>query len=114
MPNIPNIKPDIKVSREEAVNLVIASIAMEEIALAHILNAEAEKLQKAIGIAKSIDELLRVNEDVNNVINSIIKKEMLLQTKLESVFKFIDDEKEKNKKPPCPKPPCCCCKTGSG
>ena len=32
-------------TREEALTMIIASIAMEELALSHILNAEGEKLQ---------------------------------------------------------------------
>ena len=31
--------------REESINQVIAAIALEEIALSHILNAEGEKIQ---------------------------------------------------------------------
>ncbi|WP_240927491.1 hypothetical protein [Paenibacillus thiaminolyticus] len=47
--NIPNITPIVTLSREEALNLLLASVAIEELGLAHIINAEAEKLQFAIG-----------------------------------------------------------------
>ncbi|UTW69086.1 hypothetical protein KHA80_18360 [Anaerobacillus sp. HL2] len=46
LPNIPNIKPDIDLDRDDVINLLIASIALEEIGLSHILNAEGEKLQR--------------------------------------------------------------------
>ena len=36
-------------TREEALTMIIASIAMEELALSHILNAEGEKLQYVLG-----------------------------------------------------------------
>ena len=35
--------------REESINQIIASIALEEIALSHILNAEGEKIQYVLG-----------------------------------------------------------------
>lgn len=53
MPKIPDINPDINVDinikRSNAINFIIASIAMEDLALAHILNAEGEKLQFVLG-----------------------------------------------------------------
>jgi hypothetical protein len=44
MPNIPDIKPKIELSFEETVLLLLSSIALEELSLAHIMNAEAKKL----------------------------------------------------------------------
>jgi hypothetical protein len=45
MPNIPDITPDIDLKREDVINLLLTSIALEEIGISHILNAEGEKLQ---------------------------------------------------------------------
>ena len=47
--NIPNITPTITINRDDVINLLLASIALEELGLAHIINAEAEKIQYAIG-----------------------------------------------------------------
>ena len=44
-PNIPNISPTISITRDDFINLLLSSIAMEEFGLAHIINAEGEKLQ---------------------------------------------------------------------
>lgn len=52
MPTIPDINTNIK--RSDAVNLIIASIAAEEFALAHILNAEGEKIQYVLGTPKGM------------------------------------------------------------
>ncbi|MGF2623797.1 collagen-like triple helix repeat-containing protein [Bacillus cereus] len=91
--NVPNITPNITLTREESINLILASIALEELGLAHIINAEAEKIQYAIGTlsglspAATLDEILAVNESVNQTIQSALKTQMLLQSKLDSVIK---------------------------
>ncbi|MFE6707652.1 collagen-like protein [Bacillus thuringiensis] len=90
--NIPNITPNISLTREESINLILASIALEELGLAHIINAEAEKIQYALGTlsglspAATLDEILEVNESVNRTIQSALKTQMLLQSKLDSVI----------------------------
>jgi hypothetical protein len=45
LPNIPNITPIIDIDREEAITMLLASIAMEEMGLSHFINAEGEKIQ---------------------------------------------------------------------
>ncbi|MDR2506255.1 MAG: hypothetical protein LBD16_09160 [Oscillospiraceae bacterium] len=47
---------------------MIASIAMEQFALSHILNAEGEKLQKAIAIAATSEELININKSVTELV----------------------------------------------
>ncbi len=47
MPSFPVVDPPI--DREDAVNQILSSIAMEELGLSHILNAEGEKLQYILG-----------------------------------------------------------------
>lgn len=44
------------ISREDAVNYILTSIAMEEMALSHILNAEGEKIQYVIGTLHKEEE----------------------------------------------------------
>lgn len=124
-PNIPNVTPTINVNREQVVNLLLASIAFEELGLAHIINAEAEKLQAVIGSFHKHDhhpcedswdeswkdpchdpchepkhkhkhkpknhhvaELISINQTVNRTLRSVIKKEMLLQFKLEDILEI--------------------------
>ncbi|SDC78460.1 hypothetical protein SAMN05421737_1193, partial [Shouchella lonarensis] len=48
-PSMPNFTPTITLTRSDVINLLLASIAMEEMGLAHIINAEGEKIQYALG-----------------------------------------------------------------
>lgn len=90
MPNIPDISPEIKLKREDVINLLLASIALEELGLAHLINAEGEKLQKVIEQAKCMEDVLAINKSVEKMLKTIIKKEMLLQFKLEEVLEIPD------------------------
>ena len=90
-PNIPNISPTISITRDDAINLLLASIAMEELGLAHIVNAEGEKLQYALGTIPglttpaSLEDILHVNDSVQDILELAIKKELLLDSKLKQV-----------------------------
>lgn len=92
MPKIPDITPKIKLKRREVVNLLLASIALEELGLAHILNAEGEKIQEVLKCNPSLNDLLKINKSVERTMRSVIKKEMLLQFKLEDTLELVDDE----------------------
>lgn len=87
MPNIPNITPNISLTRCETIDLLLTSIAMEEIAFSHILNAEGEKLQSILKKKSScIEDYWKTNESVNQMLRTIIKSQLLLQMKLEDVI----------------------------
>ncbi|MGE5397509.1 MAG: hypothetical protein ACM3MK_08255 [Chitinophagales bacterium] len=93
-PTIPEIAPTISIDRNQVVNLLLASIALEELSLAHIVNTEAEKLQAVLGTlpgitsvrAPNLLSLLSVNREVRRTLQTVIKKEMLLEFKLEDVL----------------------------
>lgn len=95
MPTIPDINMDINIKREDVVNLIITSIAMEELALAHILNAEGEKLQYVLGTLAGKDpgdvtvcDIMAVNKSIQKTLRDVSKTEMLLQLKLEDAAEF--------------------------
>lgn len=95
--NIPNITPEISIDRDDVINLLLASIALEELGLAHIINAEGEKIQYALGTlitspapVLEIDNLIDINESVQSTLEMVLKKEMLLQTKLKNIMDIID------------------------
>lgn len=90
--NIPNITPTITVTRDDAINLLLTSIAIEELSLGHIIHAEAEKMQYAIGtlpgltVPASVSDLLLVNASIRQTLQDVTKKEMLLQSKLDNIL----------------------------
>jgi hypothetical protein len=86
LPNIPDITPKIDVKRSDAIKLLLTSIALEEIGLSHIINAEGEKIQAAIHNEPSIEELIQINKSVERTMRNVIKNQMLLQFKLEDVL----------------------------
>ncbi|PYZ93507.1 hypothetical protein CR194_10075 [Salipaludibacillus keqinensis] len=93
MPEIPDFSPHINIDRKDAINLLLTSIALEELSLAHIMNAEGEKLQKVINDGDStFDDLMEANSSVERMLRNVIKKEMLLQFKLEDVIELIDEK----------------------
>jgi hypothetical protein len=89
MPNIPDIKPEITLSRTEAINLLLTSIALEDIGLSHIINAEGEKIQRFIkDHCVELDDILKMNRSVELMLRNVIKNQMLLQFKLEDVMRL--------------------------
>lgn len=85
---MPVIKPS-DVTREQSVGDIIESIAMEENAIAHILNAESEKLNVIISQPNvTPQQLMSANKSVKNTLDSIIRMESILQSKL-NLFESI-------------------------
>ena len=63
---------------------------MEELSLAHLLNAEAEKVQFALGtletaqgVAAGMDQILETNRLAGKMVRDVIKNQMLLAMKME-------------------------------
>ena len=125
------------VGKCDAVNDIIESVALMETALSHILNAEGEKIQKAVGtlnsgygkpqpgLACSTEELVCIDESVENVIRAITILESLLQKKLNDALKEKCPPKKKHHcfsnpcehddddfytPEPCEHEESCCCK----
>jgi hypothetical protein len=101
-PDVDGILPTDDLDPEQVALLLLVSIAFEELALAHVINVEAEKLQAAVGspltpggtanpalIATDLPELLEANRSAERMLRSVIKKEMLLQFKAEDAFDFL-------------------------
>lgn len=73
------------VSMSQAITDLIESIAMQEVSMSCILAAEAQKIQKALTMEISLDQLLNVNDTAMNMVQTINDLEHTLRDKLEFV-----------------------------
>ena len=93
MPHIP--KQPHRPDKEEVTIDLLESIALEEISLSHLLNAEAEKIQAFVGECldfpskPSNKEIIDFNKEARRFVNSIVMKEWLLLNKLDDVLDTI-------------------------
>lgn len=97
MPNIPeDICTNININRKELVDLFLISIALEELSLSHILNAEGELMQlliKDLQCQKHIrhEELIKMNRSVSDTLRIVLEKEKTLKDKLIEIIRFSED-----------------------
>ncbi len=67
----------------QAITDLIESVALEQAALSHILNAEGEKLQAYLSLPdQTLESLLNVNKSVKKMVDSVALLEMVLQAKI--------------------------------
>lgn len=98
MPKIPDIDPKISLDRCKTIELLLSAIALEEISLSHLLNAEGEQLQLFLNTdPKCLNEFIKINDSVNKTLRTIVKSQILLHFKLEDVI-TLDREECKEKK----------------
>lgn len=111
MPQFPEMNPEI--TCENTLNMILTSIALEELALSHIINAEGEMLQYILGTLKTnnciepdIEDALKVNQSINEILESVSQNQMLLKNKMSGVLHALSDICPKQPEPPCK----CLCK----
>ncbi|WDC83724.1 hypothetical protein PL321_14355 [Caloramator sp. mosi_1] len=72
---------------------LIESIALQEAGLAHIINAEGEKIQKVLELNNvKTEDIIEVNKSVSKVLSRVIELEVVLESKLEDINKLICGE----------------------
>jgi hypothetical protein len=77
------------VSPCQAITDLIESMALQEAGLAHIINAEGDKIQEALQMRNvCIQDLIALNESVADTLAKIVKLEMVLEFKLEELGKL--------------------------
>ncbi|MGL4453063.1 MAG: hypothetical protein ACRCTZ_18030 [Sarcina sp.] len=107
MPSIPNMNPIIGVDIDDSINMLISSIALEEMGLSHIINAEAEKIQYILGTLDtvhdmggfkqhSVEDILRVNSSVDKTLREVLKNQMLLHMKFEDTIDLYCKTRKKS------------------
>ena len=88
LPVFPNISGPAP--QHQIIDRLLETVALEELALAALINAEAEKVQAVAhaGVAGPIDaeELEAINKAVSQVIHEAAEKERLLNKKLSRIL----------------------------
>ena len=91
LPSFPVVNPPIE--REDAVNQILSSIAMEELGLSHILNAEGEKLQYILGTLPglsgppaTVSDVLAANESVRSMLETAAQNQLFLKAKMQGAL----------------------------
>ena len=91
MPQFPDLPG---MNMENSIAHVVSSVAMEELALSHIINAEGEKLQYVLGTLHdtpmcppaTIEEVLQVNESVKDMLSTLTMNQMFLFAKFSAAM----------------------------
>ena len=104
MPEFPKPNPDL--TQEQALTMILSSIALEEVAFSHIINAEGEKIQYILnkpdvnGCHADLKDIAAVNKSVADLLGIVLQNQMILKNKMDRVLEYLP-------KPPCPpEPPC--------
>lgn len=91
--SMPSFPENFDITRDEALNMILVSIAMEELGLSHIINAEGEKLQFVLGTLQdskpscaTISDIIEVNKSITTLLDRVMQNQMFLKSKLESVL----------------------------
>ena len=100
--SMPSYVTDVpELDREAVINQVLASIALEELGLAHILNAEGEKIQYVVGTLVipdrglsggiTIANLVDLNNSVARTLEAAAANQAALADKMQAAL-AADDE----------------------
>jgi len=81
-------------TRDDAINMILTSIAMEEVGLSHVINAEGEKLQYVLGTLTgvtgptgvTIDQILQVNDSVASLLGQAASNQQALSDKMQAAL----------------------------
>ena len=103
LPTFPNMPDDF--TFDKSIYQIITSIAMEEIGLSHIINAEGEKIQYVLGTLEgvcppappTIEEILAVNKSVRDTLQQVAFNQMFLSSKMSAALDaYAENKKEEN------------------
>ncbi len=110
MPEFPKPNPDF--TQEQALTMILSSIAMEEVAFSHIINAEGEKIQYILsktsvdGCPADLKDVVTVNKSVTDLLEVVLQNQMILKNKMDRVLEYLPKHPCPPEPPYPPKPPC--------
>jgi len=74
----------------DALAAIMASIALQEAAIAHVLNAEGEKIQAVVGLdGASVEDLQGINESVGDLVDNVSSLAGEIQRKLRTAMEAL-------------------------
>ena len=110
MPSFP--KDGANMTREQALTMIIASVAMEESALSRVIDAEGDKLRyildrcrESCGGCGAPEEILEVNASVTKLLDVVAQNQTILRCKLALALN-AGGECPPDLPCPCPPAPC--------
>ncbi|MGF7186960.1 hypothetical protein GGQ84_003101 [Desulfitispora alkaliphila] len=78
---------------ENALNLLLTSIALQEKSLSEMMDAETKKMLYVLDECKleklSIQDTKDIHKSVNQTLTNMIKMQMLLQSKVENIVELV-------------------------
>jgi len=96
MPKFPTDACDL--TKDNVINQILSSIAMEELGLSHVLNTEGEKMQYLLGTLRgtkkpvkpldppTVDEVLAANKSIQKLLDTIMYQQLFLAEKMEEAL----------------------------
>lgn len=93
MPKFPEPNPDF--TQEQAMIMILSSIALEEAALSHIMNAEGEKIQHILNQTRCgdhsayLNSIVEVNKSVTNLLETVQQNQTILKNKMGKVLEYL-------------------------
>lgn len=105
MPQFPSPNPEL--TREQALNMILSSIAMEELALSHILNAQGEKLSHVLngsscpGRSACPEDILAMNKSVTTLLEMVMQNQLILKIKMDRALEYLPRPEPIPSRPPC-------------
>jgi hypothetical protein len=91
-PSFSDIDSLISIDKEDAIDLILSSIALEEKSLSELIDIEIEKIRSAadkICARHNAGEIISINRSVDKTLKNIIMMQMMLQFKLDRLHEII-------------------------
>lgn len=89
MPKIPDIDPNISLTRTQVIDMMLASVATEGLGLSHILNAQSEKILRFVNDGQTgVSDILQLNRSLDKVLRSVISSQLLIQLRLGDILQL--------------------------